>query len=193
MIEQTVLSTPRLRLRPLKQSDASAIQKAASDRMIADTMISLPHPYPAGEAGRYIARQQAERKVGRSFTFYIEQKDDGRFCGLVELRAIDREHSLGELSFWLAFDAWGQGYMSEAIQAVVKYGFEVCGLNRLYAYHMMRNPATGRILEKNGFRQEGLLHQRVQKWGQFEDVALWAILRQDWQNALSESVRLRII
>ena len=65
MIEQPVLKTLRLRLRPLKLSDASAIQKAASARKIADTMISLPHPYPAGEAERYVARQLDERKTGR--------------------------------------------------------------------------------------------------------------------------------
>jgi RimJ/RimL family protein N-acetyltransferase len=46
---------------------------------------------------------------------------------------------------------------------------------------MERNPATGRVLEKNGFRQEGMLRQRVRKWGRFEDVALLAILKQDWQ------------
>ncbi len=182
MIEQPVLKTPQLRLRPLKLSDASAIQKAASVRKIADTMISLPHPYPPGEAERYITRQQDELKTGRSVTFTIERQVEGRFCGLVEVRDIDREHSQGELSFWLTLEAWGQGYMSEVVQEVVRFAFEGLGLNRLYAYHMTRNPASGRVLEKNGFKQEGLLHQRVRKWGQFEDVALWAILRQEWRD-----------
>ena len=152
-------------------------------------MISVPHPYPADEAERFYARQQAEREAGRAVTFTIEHKAQRRFCGLVELRDIDREHLLGELSFWLAVEAWGQGYMSEVVREVVRYGFENLGLNRLYAYHMMRNPASGRVLEKNGFRQEGLLRQRVRKWGQFEDVRLWAILRQEWQdNQASRSV-----
>jgi len=186
MIDQFVLEPPRLRLRPLELSDTSAIQKAAGVRESADTMISLPHPYPEGEAKRYIARQQAERENGRSVTFTIDQKAEGWFGGLVEVRDIDREHSQGELSFWLVVEAWGQGYMSEVVQAVVRYGFEGLGLNRLYAYHMLRNPASGRVLEKNGFRQEGLLRQRVRKWEQFEDVALWAILRQEWQDALDK-------
>lgn len=182
MSEKPILETPRLRLRPLERSDTSAIQKAAGAREIADTMISLPHPYPANEAERYVARQKAEREAERSVTFTIKHKTEGVFCGLVEVRDIDREHSLGELSFWLALEVWGRGYMSEVIQAVVRYGFEGLGLNRLYAYHMMRNPASGRVLEKSGFKQEGLLRQRVQKWGKFENVALWAILRQEWQD-----------
>jgi ribosomal-protein-alanine N-acetyltransferase len=183
---QPVLETSRLWLRPLGLADASAIQKTACIREIADTMISLPHPYPDEEAERYIIRQQAEQEAGHSVVFTIASKAEECFCGLVELRDIDREHSQGELSFWLAVEAWGQGYMSEVVQAVVKYGFEGLGLNRLYAYHMLRNPATGRVLDKNSFKQEGLLRQRVRKWGVFEDVALWAILRKDWQEALDK-------
>ena len=182
MIEQPVLETPRLWIRPLDKFDASAIQRAAGAREIADTMISIPHPYPANEAKRYVARQQAERGAGRSVTFTIEHKAERCFYGLVEVRNIDHEHSIGELSFWLMVEAWGQGYMSEVVQAVVRYGFESLSLNRLYAYHMLRNPVSERVLEKNGFKQEGLLRQRVRKWGQFEDVALWAILRQEWQD-----------
>lgn len=77
--------------------------------------------------------------------------------------------------------------MSEVVQAVLRYGFEDLGLNRLYAYHMTRNPASGRVLEKNGFQQEGVLRQRVRKWGVFEDVALWAVLADDWAQRMSKA------
>ena len=183
MIEQPVIETQRLRLRPLDASDAPAIQRAAGAREIADTMISLPHPYPDGEAERYMARQRAERQAGRSVTFAIDQLAQGALGGLVEVRDINHEHSNAELSFWLAIEAWGRGYMSEVIQTVVRYCFEDLCLNRLYAYHMLRNPASGRVLQKNGFKQEGILRQYVRKWEQFEDVALCAILRQEWQES----------
>jgi RimJ/RimL family protein N-acetyltransferase len=165
------------------------MHSAASAREVADTMISLPHPYPAGEAERYVARRQSEREAGRSVAYAIEKKADRGFYGLIEIRDIEREHSQGELSFWLAVDAWGQRYMSEAVRAVVGYAFATLGLNRLYAYHMVRNPASGRVLAKNGFEREGLLRQRVRKWGQFEDVALWAVLRQEWQAAQGDCTR----
>lgn len=187
MIDQPFLETPRLRLRPLESSDAPAIQQEASVREIADTMISLPHPYPDGEAEQYIARQQTEREDGHSVTFAIEQKVKGELIGLVEIRNINRLHSQAELSFWLIVQAWGQGHMSEVVQVIVQYGLEALGLNRLYAYHMLRNPASGCVLEKNGFRQEGVLRQRVRKWGKFENVALWAILRQEWQDSKNKT------
>lgn len=180
MIANAILETARLQLRPLELSDKKEIQRTACIREVADTMISLPHPYPPGEAERYISRKQNEREAGDSVTFIIEKKAGKEFCGVIEVRDIDIKHSQGELSFWLAINAWGNGYMSEVVQSIIRYSFEVLGLNRLFAYHMLRNPATGRVLEKNGFMQEGLLRQRVQKWGKFEDVILMAILKKDW-------------
>jgi RimJ/RimL family protein N-acetyltransferase len=182
MLSQPKLETKRLSLRPLTFADASWIQKVASVRQIADTMISIPHPYPDGEAERYISKQMFEFERGRSVTFAIEQNPEKLFSGIIEIRDIEREHSQAEVSFWLAVAAWGQGYMSEALKPVLCFGFEELSLNRLYAYHMARNPASGNVLKKNGFVQEGLLRQRVRKWGVFEDVMLLAILREDWEN-----------
>jgi RimJ/RimL family protein N-acetyltransferase len=100
--------------------------------------------------------------------------------GFVELRDIDPEHAVAELSFWLAVDCWGHGYMGEALAAVLKFAFRDLELNRVYAHHMVRNPPSGRVLSRLGFRVEGLLRQRVRKWGRFEDVVLQALLRSEW-------------
>jgi len=179
-MDSSILETPRLRLRPLRITDAHFIQEAAAERSVSDTMITIPHPFPEGEGERYTEHRLLGQKSGNSVVFVIELKKEGMPCGLIEIREIEREHSQAELSFWLRSQCWGQGYMSEAIQEVLHYGFEKLNLNRYYAYHMLRNPASGRVLEKNGFRQEGILRQRVRKWDRFEDVALWAILEQDW-------------
>jgi [ribosomal protein S5]-alanine N-acetyltransferase len=182
MLTQSTLETSRLILRPPTRADALSIQTVASVRNIADTMISIFHPYPDGEAEQYISKQLAEFENGHSVTFVIERKFERAFIGLIEVRDIEREHSQAELSFWLAVEAWGQGYMSEVLKPMLRFAFEDLGLNRLYAYHMVRNPASGKVLQKNGFVQEGLLRQRVRKWGVFEDVALLALLRRDWQD-----------
>jgi RimJ/RimL family protein N-acetyltransferase len=87
------------------------------------------------------------------------------FCGLVELRAIDSEHALAELRFWSGVDAWGRGYMSEASGAVLRLAFQDLWLNRAYAYHMVRNPASGRVLACHGLRVEGVLRERVAQVG----------------------------
>jgi [ribosomal protein S5]-alanine N-acetyltransferase len=176
------LETNRAILRPIAHADICSIQCAVNAREIADSMISIPHPYPDGEAERYVSKQISEFDRGRSVTFGIERKSDKLFCGVIEIRDIEIEHSQAELSFWLAPEVWGQGYMSEALKPAIDYGFESLYLNRLYAYHMVRNPGSGKVLQKNGLMPEGILRQRVRKWGVFEDVKLWAILRRDWQD-----------
>jgi ribosomal-protein-alanine N-acetyltransferase len=174
------LETSRLILRSLSLADAPSLQTAASDREVADTMISLPHPYPEGEAERYIQAQLAASDAGRSFAFAIERKAEPGLCGVIEISSIEREHAQAELRFWLAVALWGQGYMSEVLQAILRFGFEDLNLNRIDAYHLARHPASGKLFQDNGFVQEGVLRQRVRKWGVFEDVKLWSILREDW-------------
>ncbi|MGD1853366.1 MAG: GNAT family N-acetyltransferase [Leptolyngbyaceae cyanobacterium] len=182
MPAQSTLETNRLILRSLTPKDAQSIQNTASVHAVANTMLSIPHPYPKGAAEQYITAKLAEFKAGRSAAFIIERKHDNAFCGIIEIRAIEKEHSQAELSFWLAVEMWGQGYMSEALQPMLCFGFRDLALNRLYAYHMVRNPGSGKVLQKNGFIQEGVLRQRIQRWGVFEDVKLWAMLRQDWHS-----------
>jgi RimJ/RimL family protein N-acetyltransferase len=102
------------------------------------------------------------------------------------LRDIEAEHAQAELGFWIAIECWGKGYATEAARAVLAFGFEQLGLNRIYAHYMVRNPASGRALAKIGMKQEGLLRQRVRKWGLFEDVVPLAILREEWTRSRLE-------
>jgi len=62
----------------------------------------------------------------------------------------------------------------------LRHGFEELKLNRICANHMVRNPASARVLKKVGMRREGLQRQRLRKWGVFEDVVMMAVLRDDW-------------
>lgn len=182
MISPPELKTVRLTLRAISLSDSNAIQNAACAREISETMISIPHPYPDGEAEQYISKRHADMEKGLAATFVIELTANRQFIGVIEIRDIDQDHSQAEISFWISVDSWGQGFMSEAVKTMLRFGFEDLGLNRIYAHHMVRNPASGRVLKKNGFVEEGLLRQRVRKWGVFEDVILLAILREDWEN-----------
>ena len=115
------LKTERLLLRPLSLADAAAIQQYASNRQVADTTISIPHPYPDGEAEKYIPKQIVEQKQGRSVTFAIALKPKSDLIGIVEFRDIEPEHSAAELTYWLAATAWGKGYMSEALKPILRF------------------------------------------------------------------------
>jgi [ribosomal protein S5]-alanine N-acetyltransferase len=152
----------------------------AGRREIADTTISIPHPYSEEQARQWIAGHAGLFVQGKSVVFAMEPKPGGSLAGTIGLRDIDAEHSQAELGFWVAVELWGKGYATEAAREVVNFGFQRLGLNRVYAHHMVRNPASGRVLVKIGMKAEGTLRQRVRKWGVFEDVVLLAALRDEW-------------
>lgn len=174
------IRTTRLLLRPFDVDDVSALAALAGSRRIADTMISVPHPYSEEEATTDIARYHREWANGSAVNLAIALPVHAhQLIGYIAVKHIDREHKEGELSFWIAEPAAGKGYVTEAAHAVLDYAFDELGLNRICAYHMVRNPGSERVLRKIGMVQEGRLRQRVNKWGVYEDVLLWAALRQD--------------
>jgi [ribosomal protein S5]-alanine N-acetyltransferase len=181
------IRTERLLLRPFVRADAGAVLELAGAFEIADTTISVPHPYSLQLATDWIVGHDRGRRRGRAFRFAITQAASGHLSGCVELRDLDQEHSQAELGFWVGKPFWHLGYASEAAWAVVQFGFESLELNRIYAFHMARNPASGKVLEKLGMQREGVLRQRVRKWERFEDVVAYAVLRSD---VVSSSIAL---
>ena len=172
------LHTSRLLLGPFHPADADELQRLAGDREIADTTVSIPHPYELDHALAWIGHQRREVVRGRATNFAVRLTHSA-LIGCVGLRDIDPEHLQAELGFWIGREWWGQGYGREAAGAVVRFGFERLGLNRICAHHMARNPAAGQVLRHIGMQQEGFLRQRVRKWGVYEDVIVYAILRED--------------
>jgi RimJ/RimL family protein N-acetyltransferase len=179
------LRTARLVLRPFAEEDAPRLAALAGKWRVADTTLSIPHPYPAEQALREIHRFLAEFQAGASahFTFELADAPAGEWFGEVLLKLIDPVHSQAELGFWID-DAWGgKGYVTEAAGEVLRYGFGPLALNRINGHSMVRNRASARVLARLGFRHEGCLRQRVRKWGIFEDVDAWSLLRSDPESA----------
>lgn len=173
------IRTARLVLGTFESDDATDLQRMAGAREIADTTVSIPHPYALDHALAWIGNQRRESVRGRATNFAIRLLPGSPLIGSASLRDIDHEHLQAELGFWIGRDWWGQGYASEAAAAVIRFGFEMLGLNRICAHHMARNPAAGQVLLHVGMQREGLLRERVKKWGVYEDVVLYAILRED--------------
>jgi RimJ/RimL family protein N-acetyltransferase len=173
------LRTARLVLDAFEPDDAAELQRLAGDREIADTTLAIPHPYELDHALAWIGNQRKETARGRAANFAIRLSAGSPIIGSVGLRDIDAEHLQAELGFWIGREWWGHGYAREAAAAVIRFGFETLGLNRICAHHMLRNPASGKVLQHVGMLREGVLRQRVRKWGIHEDVVLYAILRDD--------------
>ena len=179
MEKQPRISTDRLILRPFDLADARDVQHLAGDYAVSRTTL-IPHPYPDGLAGIWIASIQKDIKRGKVAAFAITLARSGRLIGSIRLQ-IDRANARGELGFWIGKPFWGQGYATEAVRAVIGYGFSDLGLHRIYGMHFSRNPASGRVMEKCGMVHEAHLREHVRKWGVFEDADIRAVLRDEWE------------
>lgn len=178
--EIPTLVTERLLLRPFMLSDAAEVQRLAGDFTVADTTAAIPHPYPDGAAEAWISTLENEFIKNRTLSLAITIKETRGLAGCVSIMDMDKTSNSGEIGYWIGKDFWGHGYCTEAALAIMKYGFENMGLNRIGAKHFARNPVSGKVMQKLGMKQEGHLRQAFVKWGRHEDYVLYAILREDW-------------
>ncbi len=173
------LTTARLILRACTLADAPEIHRLAGDRDIASTTVRIPHPYEDGMAEQWIGAHQGSFDRGEEVSLAITLRSDGTFIGDIGLR-LNLADDIGEMGYWIGKPFWNQGYGTEAAGAIIKYAFGVLGINRVYAAHFKRNPASGRVMQKIGMTHEGTLRQHVMKWGQYEDMEYYGILNSEY-------------
>jgi ribosomal-protein-alanine N-acetyltransferase len=154
------------------------VRLLAGEREVADTTLAIPHPYDDTMAEAWIGTHGPGWDQGAQLVYAITTKDDG-LVGSVGLR-IKHLYRRAELGYWIGVPYWNNGYATEAARAVLEFGFLSLGLNRILATHLTRNPASGRVMLKIGMQCEGILRQHVMKWGIPEDVATYAILRDEF-------------
>jgi len=177
--ERPTLTTERLILRPFALTDAARVQQLAGAREIADMTGHIPHPYPDGAAEEWIATHEPEWKHGKAAVFAITLHDTGELIGAIGLTLHPQYHH-AELGYWLGTPYWNHGYTTEAARTVIRFGFQDLALNRVYASHFARNPASGRVMQKCGMQHEGTLRQHFVRWDNPEDLVCYGILKSEW-------------
>jgi ribosomal-protein-alanine N-acetyltransferase len=170
------LGTPRLALRAFRFEDAPEVQRLAGDRELAEGTL-LPHPYADGMAEAWIARQAADFDAVHAINFAIERTADRALLGSIGLELAAQHAKLG---CWIGRPYWGQEYGTEATRAVVGYGFDVLGLERIWAPRFRWNKRSARVLEKLGFVHEGCRREHIPARGRNEIVELHGMLRWEW-------------
>ena len=162
------------------KSDIPEIVRLLSDPAIAQMTLNVPYPYDEDDARQWLAFQEKERRAGTGYTFAIALRDDDLMVGAIDIRPNAR-HKKAEIGYWIGKPYWGRGYATEAARAIIRYGFETLEMNRIYALHFTGNPASGRVMQKAGMQFEGVLREDVKKGDVFQDHAIYAILRKDWE------------
>jgi len=118
-------------------------------------------------------RKEARKKQPRMFLLAIVI--DGELAGCIGFESIDKHKA--ELGFWLGEEYWGQGIMTQAIRLFTRYGMDRFGLRRVYAYVFPFNRASMKVLEKAGYKKEGVLRKDFEKNGKFSDFHIYAKVR----------------
>jgi ribosomal-protein-alanine N-acetyltransferase len=174
------LETDRLLLRKIARDDAADIFEYAADSETPRYMpwephqsIQATHDYLDGALERYRLRLPGP--------WAIVHKRDAKMIGTISFGAWERGHHWAEIGYVLNRRYWGQGYMTEAVRAIVAFGFRELGLNRIQARCDVRNSGSARVMEKAGMTCEGVLRQQLFEKGGYRDMKIYSILKSEWE------------
>ncbi len=146
---QPQLRADDLLLRAFVADDAEQVQLLAGDERIADSTVSIPHPYSLEQASKWIAETAANWAADTDANFAITLIETGELIGAISLMHVD--DSEAELGYWAGVPWWGRGIATCAARALLEFGFSQMQLRRIHARCLSRNPASGKVLLRSGF------------------------------------------
>ena len=182
------LETPRTVLRWMTAADVPALYEIFRDHEVARywSWPAYTHPAQASALLAEIEELFAERVL---FQWGIARRDDDRVVGTATLFQIEPANRRGEIGFALGRAAWGQGLMREALTALFDFAFGPLRLHRLEADVDPRNERSLAVLERLGFRREGLLRERHIVAGEIQDSVMLGLLAREWTGRPQDTAR----
>lgn len=180
-MEKVNLKTERLLIRSPRASDIPRIVKFADNPKVADMTLNMPYPYEEKDAIYWINMANQGLEDESQFTFAICQKTTDEFIGGIGLR-VNKRFNRAELGFWIGEPFWNNGFVSEAVKKMLAFGFEEAGLNKILATHLPNNPASGKVMVKNGMVKEGELKEHIRKNEKYLSLIQYRITRDEFVN-----------
>jgi ribosomal-protein-alanine N-acetyltransferase len=183
----TRLTTDRLVLRPPRTSDVPAM-RAALRRNAAHLRRWSIAPAPGEDpssltsVSRAVLRHRAEWKSGQTYVFLILAREDEKtILGRIALGGLHRgAFQNAYLGYWIDVEHERRGLMTEAVRAATSFAFTTAELHRVQAAVMPNNAGSQRVLEKAGYRREGLAERYLFIAGVWEDHILFAVTTEEW-------------
>ena len=169
---KTTIKSKQFILRPYKRKDEKSLTKNINDRHIYRYTLRIPYPFTVKDAKKWIERciRQGKKPAKKEINFTIDI--NGEASGGIGLRDIEKHKA--EIGYWLAKKHWGKEVMTEAVRLATNFAFKNLKLKRVYAPVFIKNKASARVLEKNGYKMEGILRKHYMKDGKMIDVMLYA-------------------
>ena len=174
------LTTPRLVLRRLTVDDAQAMyDNWATDENTTKYLIWDVHE--SIEATRELLTKWVPEYDKAEYYHWVIQYD-GTIVGTINFHAIANKEEHIELGYCIGSKWWNKGIVTEAVSALLQFAFEELNANKVCALHDTENISSGRVMQKNGMKQEGLLREhKLRRDGTRGDLACYAILKREWR------------
>lgn len=181
------ISSDRIILKNLSDSDANDIFEFASNPLVAQFMAWDPHQ-TIEDSLRMIADAKANYEKGSPIPLGIILKDDPqkKVIGFVGLKVVSARHRIFELVYALGEDYWGKGILVEAAKALIDFSFSHFAINRLQCSCKVENTASARVMEKLGMKYEGILRSYLYLKGEFWDLKMYSLLKSEITNIRKE-------
>ena len=173
------LDTERLRLRWPDLADAPAVFALYSDPEVT-RYGNTPPQTDVAQAEARVRKYHDDAAIGDALTLFLERRSDGAMLGMCSLHRIHAKSRRAEIGYSLRRGHWGQGYMNEALNALVAHAFGALDLNRLEADIDPRNLASARALERLGFEREGVMRERWIVGGEVSDSWFYGLLQREY-------------
>jgi [ribosomal protein S5]-alanine N-acetyltransferase len=175
------LITERLVLRDFVPEDLDDVYAYGSDPEVVRYMPFPPSTRDGTRAHIERCMAAAAAEPRNVYDLGIVLKDEGRVIGGCTLHVYDTQSRQAAFSYLLGRHYWGRGYATEAMRALLGFGFDTLGIHRAHDACDAENLASARVMEKLGMRREG--HQRQVEWDgeRWADALLYAILEDEWR------------
>ena len=151
IVNQPVIETERLILRPIRRSDTGLLEMYGADERVARMTRTIPHPLPPGATEAFVARALSDDRGEDTWVLDGTSSGLGEVLGLIALERMDREQS--EIGYWVAPAFWNTGLASEAVRALVEANPKAS--QTMFASVFQDNPASARVLTNCGFQYLG--------------------------------------
>jgi len=174
------LSTERLILRKMDKSDVKTLFQFWSDHEV--TKYMNMNSFQNIEQALYMINFLNNRfRNKEGIRWGMVRKEDNKLIGTCGFNTWIKRSSRGEIGYELGQKYWGNGYATEALKEVIRFGFEETHLNRVEAFVVPEAHRSIRVLEKLDFKKEGTLREYGYWNNRYWNELIYSLLRRDWK------------
>ncbi|MCL1858614.1 MAG: GNAT family N-acetyltransferase [Oscillospiraceae bacterium] len=184
------IETSRLLLRRFNMSDANEIFREWASYDNVTKYLRWEKHKSISETKTFLMNVISDYERVNYYNWGIQLKDEGILIGAVSANIISERDKNATLGYCLGERFWNLGYTSEALRAVIDYMFYDVDINRVEACHSIKNPASGRVMQKAGMIKEGRLRQEYMTGGgEYQDVDLYGLVKEDFEEQYRPEIK----